>query len=58
MTLAVTTLNGLHSRTDVSSLEEYTDIEGKEVYHLTFFHPKMEDVIIDKKEVLLIQVLK
>lgn len=58
MTLIVTTLNGIHARNDVASLEDYTEVDGKEVFHITFFNPKMEDVLLDKKEVLLIQVTK
>ena len=58
MNLSLLTTDGLKTFTDVASLEDYTEVDGKEVFHITFFNPKMEDVLFDKKAVLLIQVTK
>jgi len=58
MTLILTTITGMRVLDDIASLEDYTEVDGKTIYHLCSFNPKVDDVILDKKDVLLIQVTK
>jgi hypothetical protein len=58
MTLILTTITGMRVLDDIASLEDYTEVDGKTIYHLGSFNPKVDDVILDKKDVLLIQVTK
>jgi len=58
MTLILTTTSGMKLFEDIFSIEDYTEVDGKSVFHLCSFNPKVDNVILDKKEVLLIQVTK